>query len=143
MSAWNGDISELGRLVTNLRRLSEIPSRASRKAAEGIAGLIDEQFERSTDPYGAPWAPLAESTIARKGSDKILEETDKLRDGIRVAPTAGAGVQITSEAEYAGFHQVGREDMPARPILPTRGLPRTWQRIIDDALDDAFDEALR
>lgn len=148
MSAWVGDLAELGRLADNIDRLASIPSKAARGAAAGIAEAIDQQFELGIDPYGKPWQPLADATIEKKGGDsRILQETDRLREGISVKPTSGAGIAVSIDAEYAGFHQTGNEPsptqpngMPARKILPEGPMPDTWERAISDALDAAFEK---
>jgi phage gpG-like protein len=145
VSAWQGDLSELGRLADNLARLGAVPSVASREAAKGISRAIDDQFDAQVDPYGKAWAPLKESTIERKGDDAILSETGKLRGGIHVLPRPGAGIDVTIDAEYAGFHQtgftVGKTHVPARKILPDAAIPDTWERTISDALDSAWERA--
>jgi hypothetical protein len=145
VSAWQGDIDDLGRLADNLARLAEIPSQASREAADGIARAIDDQFAGGVDPYGVPWAPLKESTIDKKGSSDILIDTSAMRDTVKVAPAQGAGVTVTFDAEYAGFHQtgfvVGKTKVPARKLLPEGEIPDTWARAIADALDAAWERA--
>lgn len=146
MSAWTGDISELGRLADNLGKLARVPSQAARGASDGIAKAIDDQFAAGVDPYGKPWAPLLLSTIEKKGSDSILIETSHERDTVTVRPSAGAGIVVTFDAPYAGFQQtgftVGKTVVPPRPVLPYAELPDTWARAIADALDDAFERAL-
>lgn len=119
-----------------IRSLAHVPSRASRGASDAIARLIDLQFQTGTDPYGDPWKALKQSTIKKKGHNLIGIDSSDMRDGIDVRPMRGAGVQITIDAEYAAYFQ------KRRPILPTRGLPRTWQRAITDALTTEASGAL-
>ena len=144
VSAWAGDISELGDLADNLNRLAGIPSQATRDAARGIKRAIDDEFRAGLDPYGKPWTPLQESTIQKKGSSAILIETEAMRKGIKVRPMPGAGIAITSDAEYLGFHQgqgSPRAHVPPRHVLPEGELPDTWERAIADALDNAFERS--
>jgi Phage virion morphogenesis family len=145
MSAWQGDLSDLGRIADSLARLSEVPSRAARSAAVGIAEAIDQQFANGVDPYGVPWAPLKESTIERKGSSDILIESSRMRDTVKVVPMQGAGISVTFEAEYAGFAQtgfvVGKTKVPPRKVIPDGPIPEAWEHALDDSFDEAFGAA--
>lgn len=147
MSVWRGNISDLGSLAANLADLSAVPSQASRDAARGIKRAIDEEFRSGQDPYGEPWEPLAESTIAKKGGDaRILIETGEMQRGIEVKPTAGAGIAITSRVGYLGFHQgegAPNANVPPRHVLPEGDMPDAWGDAISNALDRAFDRQFR
>jgi hypothetical protein len=114
-----------------LRELARVPSRASGPASKAIAKLIDDEFANGTDPYGKPWRPIKDSTIARKGSSQINIETTDLRRGIDVRPMRGAGIQITVSVPYAVYVQ------RVRPVLPTRQLPSSWAQAIATAMTTA------
>jgi hypothetical protein len=119
-------LHKLGQFARNLRRLAEVPSRASRASSEALRDLIRAQFVNEVDPYGNAWEPLAESTIARKyGDDRILRRSDRMFNGLRVTPISGGGIRIEL-APYGAFHQTGSKNMPARPILPMGTFPKTW-----------------
>lgn len=137
-----GDLTGLGNLIGNLRRLSEVPSQAAREVSDAIGAEIELQFDHGIDPYGEPWEPLAQSTLDRGRSPPPLTDTTEMRTGISVRPSSGAGVQITIDAPYAGFHQTGTRFMPARKVLPEGSLPDTWERAFADALDNAFERRL-
>jgi hypothetical protein len=124
-------------VATAIRDLVHVPSRASRGASESIAALIDGQFKTGTDPYGEPWKALKASTIKRKGHAVIGIESSDMRRGIDVKPMQSAGVQITIDADYAAYFQ------RARPLLPNRGLPVTWQRAITNALSESARDAVQ
>lgn len=128
-----GDISKLGKLASNIRKLASVPSQASKDAAVGIANLIENQFDTGTDPYGNAWAPL------KKGGASHLTENHPLRDSIEVKPMSGGGVSVTIGEEYGYYHQTGTSRMPARPILPVRTMPEAWRTAISDACDAAFE----
>ena len=98
-------------------------------------------FASETDSSGQAWAPLAASTIAKKGHDIILVETGALRaslvgvtgDSIRDAG-ADFGVFGTSDPK-AMFHQEGTSRMPARPpVGVSEELLETIAGIIGDAV---------
>lgn len=140
---FRGDLDGLRKLAANMRKLAKVPSRASRAASEKIAEAIQEQFDAGVDPYGEPWAPLAPSTLERKRGPGILDETGAMRESIEVSPMAGAGIKVTVGTDYAQFHQTGTSRMPARKILPDEsGLPDTWERAIEDAVDEAFERTI-
>lgn len=40
-----------------------------------LQNIHEQHFNQETAPDGTPWAPLAPSTILKKGHDRILEET--------------------------------------------------------------------
>lgn len=146
MSAWSGDLASLGRIAENLRALVDVPSRASREAARKIKRLIDREFRTGSDPYGEPWEPLAAATIEKKGGDdRILIDSGDMRRGIHVRPMARAGISVTSDAEYLGFHQgagAPRANVPPRHVLPEGEMPPEWEDAIDESLEDAFRRAL-
>lgn len=94
-------------------------------------GVIEQQHARMFGAQqhadGRPWAPLAPSTVKRKGHSTILLETGRLRasltqprhgDGVREQwdewPRA-AGLIFGTEVPYSQFHETGTKRMPARP----------------------------
>lgn len=137
---WNGDISAMGKLSANLRRLAEVPSRAAARVSSEIEGLIEEEFETGSDPYGNAWAPLTEYTLAKRTQTTEPPLTDRgiMRSTLDVKPMRGSGVSITIE-HPAAPHQTGwsgpHSDGPARPILPSRTFPARWREAIDAAVD--------
>ncbi len=139
MTAWDGDISHMGKLADRILDLARVPARASRAAADGIRARIATEFETGTDPYGARWAPLEEFTLEKRTqtSEPPLTDTGTMRDTLDVRPMAHAGVSI-SIAHPAAPHQTGWEGSqgsgPARPILPSGDMPATWRAEIDAAI---------
>jgi phage gpG-like protein len=89
-----------------------------------IAAQVEEdQF--STQGAGE-WAPLAESTLARKEaggwpSDPLVRTGD-LKDSLinpgRAADTGPSHMIYGTDVDYAGFHQEGTSRMPARQVIP-------------------------
>jgi phage virion morphogenesis protein len=137
---------ELGRHVDDL-------TPAMRAIGESLAGEIDLTFRNQQDPYGNPWAELADSTKAkrRKGprpaNDQILKDTGQLKALITSNPSRHE-VQIGTNELYGRTHQFGATqgqygktrrnspipwgNVPARPFLPTEGggLPHDWEQDI-------------
>jgi len=133
-----GDFSELGKLIDNLDKLAEVPSRASGEVARELTKELQIEFATGTDPYGKPWAPLKPSTLARGRHPPPLTASGALARGTEVTPMQHAGVQIVLGMPYGFFHQRGTVKMEARKPLPDKAMPRQWQQIINTAVSNAF-----
>ncbi len=128
-----------GQLADRIGELASVPSRVAKDASKRIAKLIDDQFNDGVDPYGQPWAPLMPATIAKGRRPPPLTDTRELRDGVSVSPRRGSGIAIDIESDYGQFHQLGTDNMLARPILPAGSdLPEEWDDAIETSLTKAF-----
>lgn len=86
--------------------------------ALAVQRMVDKAFREQGRP-GKPWAPLHESTVARrrkgkkKGrADKILIDTGRLRASVSVAENYEAdshSLSVGSNLIYANVHQFGAE----------------------------------
>lgn len=139
---WSGDIGAMGRLAENIGRLASVPSQAAPRVAKAIDGLIQDEFGSASDPYGTPWKEHAPATVERWGAHPILQLTQAMRSETSVQPMQGAGVSITFGVPYVAPHQTGwsgpQGSGPARPILPSRGMPQSWKDAIDGTIDEEF-----
>ena len=104
-----------------------------RDIGEHLLSTTRERFRSQKAPDGTPWAPLSESTKAKKTRNvgKILTERGFLSGNL--AYRAGSDeVLVGSPSIYAGTHQFGAArgafrasppipwgDIPARPFLGT------------------------
>jgi hypothetical protein len=137
---WNGDISRMGKLADRIADLAAVPSRAARRVAESIEELVQEEFDEAHDPYGKPFAPLADATLDKRSGPMPpgLDDKGSMRSSLRVVPMRGAGVSITID-HPAQAHQTGWSGPvgsgPARPLLPSRKMPEAWKDAIEDAVD--------
>ena len=142
--ALTGDISRVQRIAHAIRQeLPRVPSRVAATVSAGIFNAIQDEFDAGQDPYGEDWNPLAASTLKKHGPPP-LTDTTVMRGSLSVAPRAGAGLAISIDHPSA-FHQRGFEplkEQTKRPILPTRGLPETWDDLIFDAADAEFRKVL-
>lgn len=121
----------------SLRSLSRVPAQIAKEASLSL--VIRGQQNNETDPYGRPWKPLASSTVKRKrGDTRILRDSDRMLDDMRVAPLSGAGLSITFGRPQAAFHQIGTVNMPARQILPVADLPVPWKEALEEASERVF-----
>ena len=129
-----------------------IPAGLAEMGKDGM-DQIDKAFDSGRDPMGAPWAPLAESTLRQKGHDTILVDTGDYRDSFEMnvttsaglGPTGGSGIlEIASESDVAKWHEFGTSRMPARPVLqPTaRWLAEQGTDRFEDHLQTAITAAV-
>ena len=132
-------LNQLSQRITNMQPAME-------SIGKKIAGLVDLSFIDTHDPYGNPWAALSPVTIAkrRNSSSKPLNDTGALRESITSNATQH-DVTIGTTELYGKTHQFGANqgeyaphvpwgDVPARPFLPTDGLPALWQQDILDVI---------
>lgn len=145
--AWVGDISRIGKLAARIDRLRTTPMDVRERIAKRLEGLIQEQFDAGSDPYGNSWAPLADYTIERGRTPPPLTDTGEMRGDLRVRPARGAVVEI-SIPHPAGVHQTGwtgpLSSGPARPILPKGSqLPPRWKEVIDTEVRRDVEDKLR
>lgn len=142
MSAFTGDLSQLGLLSANLAKLARVPSQVAGDASEGITQEIRSEFDAGTDPYGRAWAALKAATLAKGRTPPPLTDSEATIDSLEVKPSAGAGITIEFGTDYVGFHQVGTVNMQARPPLPTGGFPSSWSKVISDATSARVEKAM-
>lgn len=67
------------------------------------------RYKEEVDPQGHAWAELADSTIAGKGNNRILQDRGTLRDTYRYQ-ISGNQLFFGTDLIYAATHQFGRED---------------------------------
>lgn len=112
--------------IDQLRGMTERlqnPQPAMEAGAQAVVKFVSDRFRTQTDPEGAAWTPLAESTKARRRrgpgrfNPRILQDTGVLKNSI----TAVAGprsLTFGTNTPYAGFHQFGTRNAPRRAFLP-------------------------
>lgn len=143
---WDGDISRMGQLADRIADLASVPARASRRVARELHDLVEEQFAAGADPYGNAYEPLTEATLEKRTqtTEPPLTDTGTMRGTLEVRPMRAAGVSITIE-HPSEDHQTGwsgpQGTGPARPILPSRGMPPRWAEVIEVAVTDEFRRA--
>lgn len=135
-----GNGSAFAKALRDVRRvvdeLGQLPRRIAVAAAPDITRELARQFTTGTDPYGKPWAPLKPSTLRQHGPPPLTYK-GKLSGGTAAHPMTGGrlGLTIRIGARYGAFHQigfrVGRTRVPARKILPSRGMPAAWRAILN------------
>ena len=134
---------------------------AMREIAATLEDAVEESFDREAAADGTPWAPLAESTTARRADrgtwpGSILQETGGRGLAGSMSSTYGSDHAVAGTNKvYAPTHQFGAErgefgttrrgqpipwgDIPARPFL---GIDDEHRDEIVDALNRHFARAL-
>lgn len=108
-------------------------------ALRSVGAMLKDEarlcFVEQSSPYGMKWRPLSPVTVAKRrkgegsGEIQILRDTGRLMNSIAVNSSASS-VEVGSNLVYAAIHQFGgmagrnrKVSIPARPFLPTNGLP--------------------
>lgn len=78
-------------------------------------------FDLERDPNLSAWPPLAAATIARKGHDKILIESGRLKRSLttrgssdHIGEVFDRGLTFGTSVPYSMFHQRGTRTIPQR-----------------------------
>lgn len=108
--------------------------------AEQHAGQFAGEFDSNLES----WSPLKESTVKKKGHDRILVEHGALMASLVSVGGPGnihgampRGMLFGTDVEYAIFHQNGTGKMSARPPvgLSEETLDKLTNRIADSTVE--------
>ncbi len=124
-----------------LRGLAEVPSRATKTAAPLLLARWRADWRAGKDPHGRAWAPLAPATINKGRTPPPMIETGGTLASAAVRPMRGAGLAITVGG-FASLHMRANRHRPARPTVPTAGVPSSWRAIIAKAANDQAAKAV-
>lgn len=144
-SAMAAALRDVRKIVDALGRL---PRDLAVAAAPDITTLLRRQFLEGVDPYGNAWAPLKPSTLRQHGPPPLTFK-GALRDGTVAEPMTGVRIGLTLRvgARYGAFHQlgfrVGKTKVPARKVLPNRGIPAAWRAVLDRRARELAARAVR
>ena len=120
---------DLSGLADRLRRMAAGATRrlnlqgATRPVALYLAAQAKRCFVEGKAPDGTPWAPLKNPSKRRGGaSAKPLRDTGALMASLgsgqgNVRVGTAHGLLFGTNVSYAGFHQEGTRQIPARPFL--------------------------
>lgn len=122
-------MSTIQDMIADLRRLARLTTEAAPLAAEALARTVETQVAAGTDPDGKAWEPTADGARPLRNAGQAL-----------VATYVGRTVLLQITGPEA-LHSTGRaKGGKIRRILPAKGLPRSYARVIRDALDKAVRE---
>jgi len=109
-----------------------------------LAEQHSEQFAGGFSPTGERWAPLAESTVARKGHATILVDKGNLRQSLTVLGSSDNVNAVSERGSLFGtrdaksvFHQFGTSRMPQREHVGTNddGVDHLAELIVEHAIE--------
>jgi phage virion morphogenesis protein len=135
---------EVLKALTGFMSALQDPSPAMQGMAEDIRGEVDLAFSEGRSPAGERWEPLQPATIAQRpgNSSQPLRDTGRLANSIMAAFGSDYAV-VGTNVEYAGFHQLGTRDIPARPYIPlAEDLAGGHSDLVLDAVFDHLERAL-
>lgn len=137
----NADTREIDRLALRLRGLAAMvraPAGIAHDVAAGVAEQTRYRLEvEKTSPDGKRWAPWSTAYArTRKPRHSLLIGERDLVDSIDSTSTARTAT-IFSDVIYAGTHQDGSGNIPARPYL---GLSEQNAAEISMWLGEALDQ---
>lgn len=115
-----------------LRGLAEVPSRTTKAAAPLLLARWRADWRAGKDPHGRAWAALAPATLAKGRTPPPMIATGGTLASTAVRPLKGAGLAITVGG-FASLHMRSTTVRPARPTVPTMGVPSSWRAIIAKA----------
>lgn len=137
--------------------LKEVKARIKNPGAVLLGPIADSMrateqgvFLTAGASAGAPWAPLAESTLRKKhgSSAMLLVDEGRLWESLTVPGAEFAVSELTDNDQslrfgtddpVAGFHQHGTVNMPARPVIPDPWPDQDsqeWVRLLSDFFID-------
>lgn len=119
----------------------DVPKQSRERFAQYCTGQIKRGIVNGVTPYGATFEALAAKTIRKKGHGKPLYAMGLLLAGAAAKATT-RGVSFTDGTAYGTYHLTGTADMPARPWLPTRGLPARWRAELKTITEGAIRETM-
>jgi len=128
-------------LAAVYRKLLTVPAKISARGAAGITKRWRAAYLAGRSPDGQTWAPLAASTVRRKGSTAILRRTDGTLDQTRAVPSPGAGIRLLT-GPLARYHMLAYKTRPARRVLPRR-MPADWLTLLGKLADEENRKATR
>ncbi len=102
------------------RKLADFPEALARAQQNALKVIGNEVKNHTTEAFRnaslrpSPWAPRKD----RKATHPLLIRSGDLRDNFRAVVTGPDTVVVGTKVKYAGYHQHGTKNMPARPFFP-------------------------
>lgn len=145
---------ELGQFLDGVAGVCDAPQchDALQQWATEAKDELGQWMDQEQAPDGAAHAPLAASTVARKGFSRILYEYGDLRESVagtgdgHIEEVGPASVVLGTEHQkkgkpVAGFLQGGTSRMPARPFVgATEKMGDRAAELVSDSLMQQIDQ---
>ncbi len=126
------DLRALRRYQRKLKVSPQLLKRIGTHVAEELLGLVQEGFRKEANPYGQRWAKKKRDD----GRSILVGKTARLRRGWHTESVSRGTITIAPSVSYADFHQTGTSRMVDRKMVPDDQLPKTWERVIEEAASE-------
>ena len=130
--------------------LADVPAALARAQSQALKDIGQAVASRTTLAFRhqqmrpSPWAPRKKSK--RDDGHPLLIKSGALRQSIGWKLQGSDTVVIGTDRKYAGYHQTGTKNMPARPFFPvdrSGNLTPQMKSKIDGIVEKTFAEELR
>ena len=130
------------------RMLADFPAALARAQKKALAGIGAEVASEATRAFRtpqlrpSPWAPRKNNADPDR---PLLYKHGDLQQNFRSVVTGPDTVVVRTKVKYAGYHQTGTKNMPARPFFPVKDgkLTSDCMREIKEEVEDVFRNELR
>ncbi len=107
-----GDFAFARKLADKIAALPELQPQIARVAGAAAMKQLNDEFNKSRNPYGIAWKPLSHPSKRRGGSSaKPLVDRGILKNSYSAQPTSD-GFEVSTRTEYAAAHQYGAQIAP-------------------------------
>jgi hypothetical protein len=117
-------------MIARIRGLPDAIKAAAPSLAEAAKGVLDENIAASRGPDGTAWKPKKE------GGAPLAHAANAL------SSRASGTVLLLELRGPEVWHHFGTKHVPARPILPSTGLPLTMAAAIKRGVVEVFKNAV-
>jgi hypothetical protein len=134
-------VTDYNRIPALIRALPRGIIRGLEELEDGTLEQIDEGFASGQNAMGEDWKPLAPQTIKLKGHDRILRDTEELRNSFEGSVNREQyQLEIAVDNWKAPIHEFGVPD----ENIPKRAMVRPAARWVEtEGIDKHFESALQ
>lgn len=112
------------------------------EAAALLLARIRTRFLTAVGPDEKPWVPSFAAQIRSKTGrgGGTLYDTGRLFTSIQVFSDTSVSRKIGTDVPYAGYHQFGTENLPARPFI---GVSNSDTQLMNKLIENRIRKALK
>lgn len=100
-----------------------------------VTQLMQRLSQAMTSDIPTKALTAAADTLVSSATSIVPVLTGNLRSSISAGSASAEGVEVTAEAEYAAFVELGTSRMSAEPYMRP-GIPRATQVLVNTALQE-------
>ncbi len=122
-------VANVKRLADGLRRIPGFKDELAKEFAEDAAGKTKKSIASGRDPYGGKWPKGDTAGLRRLASSvqahgRFLVLAHRYINVHQSGGTMSGNMRFRSRGRWRRARQV---TVPARPLMPTKGMPPRWQ----------------